>query len=113
MQMTQAGKFPHRGSIYNPPNPNAAPRNSVNEPTGPAVLLAERWIGIEPVSGDEIIAGNEVTGIATHKIGLYYLAGITPASWIVCKGRTFEVVSVQNLEEKNYELLLFCKERQG
>jgi len=75
--------------------------------------VAEVWAAVEPLQGDEKLAAAYIQAETTHKVTIRYLAGITPANRLLFDGRTLEIESVRNLEERNRELVLMCKEKVG
>jgi SPP1 family predicted phage head-tail adaptor len=75
--------------------------------------VAEVWAAVEPLQGDEKLAAAYIQAETTHKVTIRYLAGITPANRLLFDGRTLEIESVRNLEERNRELQLMCKEKVG
>lgn len=75
--------------------------------------VADVWAAIEPLQGDEKLAAAYIQAETTHKVTIRYLAGITPANRLLFDGRTLEIESVRNLEERNRELVLMCKEKVG
>jgi len=75
--------------------------------------VAEVWAAVEPLQGDEKLAAAYIQAETTHKVTIRYLAGITPANRLLFDGRTLEIESVRNLEERSRELVLMCKEKVG
>jgi len=75
--------------------------------------VADVWAAVEPLQGDEKLAAAYIQAETTHKVTIRYLAGITPANRLLFDGRTLEIESVRNLEERNRELVLMCKEKVG
>lgn len=65
---------------------------------------------IEPISGREYFAAQSTQAEVTHRITMRYLAGITPKMRIVYGTRIFEILSVINVQERNRELQLMCRE---
>jgi head-tail adaptor len=72
------------------------------------------WVGIEPATarmrGTEQIVAGTVFAQATHVLRGRYRTDITTNSQILFGTRTFDVAGVQNVEEVNTHLLLFCIE---
>ncbi|MDW7651312.1 MAG: phage head closure protein, partial [Bacillota bacterium] len=71
------------------------------------------WASIEPLSGREFFAAQQVNAEVSTKITLRYKAGIKPEMRVLFAGRVFEILSVINLEEKNIQFVLMCKEVLG
>lgn len=72
--------------------------------------MATVWASVEPLSGREYFAAQQVNAEISTKITIRYRAGIKPIMHVLCKGRIFGILSVLNTEEKNTELILMCKE---
>ena len=71
---------------------------------------ASVWASIAPVSGQETDIAGELTGVVTHKFKIRYRASVSPQNRITFDGRTFQVESVRNWQERKVYLELLCKE---
>lgn len=74
------------------------------------MTYAIMWSMIKPLRGREYHEGDKDQAVATHRITMRYIAGVTPAMRYVFEGRVFKIVSVLNVDERNNELLLECTE---
>jgi SPP1 family predicted phage head-tail adaptor len=72
--------------------------------------VAEVWARVSPVSGKEFFASAQVNAEVTTKITMRYIKGITPKMRVVFDGRSFDIVSVLDFEERGIELNLMCRE---
>lgn len=85
-----------------------------------SVNLNENWedaftarVGIFPISGREALTEDVRQGEISHRIVLRYIKGVDSKMRIKFGSRFFEIISPPvNTQEKNHELLLFCKERE-
>lgn len=68
------------------------------------------WASIEPLSGKEYFAVQQVNAEVNTKITIRYRTGIKPTMRVLFEGRVFEILSILNTEEKNIQLVLMCKE---
>jgi SPP1 family predicted phage head-tail adaptor len=68
---------------------------------------------IEPISGREYFAAQSTQADVTHRIGLRYLSGIIPKMRVKFGSRVFEILSIININERNRELQLMCRESIG
>lgn len=68
------------------------------------------WAGIEPLSGKEYFAAQQVNAEINTKIMIRYRAGVRSTMRVAFQNRLFEILSVINTEEKNQELILMCRE---
>lgn len=72
--------------------------------------LDRAWAEVKPLSGTELYKARQATAEVTHQITMRWRAGITPALRIFFNSRYFEILSAINVEERNRELQLLCKE---
>jgi SPP1 family predicted phage head-tail adaptor len=68
---------------------------------------------IEPISGREYFAAQSTQADVTHRIRLRYLSGVTPKMRVNYNSRIFDILSVININERNRELQLMCREDIG
>ena len=68
------------------------------------------WAGIKPVSGNEKYINQQIVAEVTHSIIIRYLSGVTPKMRILFGTRVFDILNVLNLDEKNVEMNLLCRE---
>jgi SPP1 family predicted phage head-tail adaptor len=65
---------------------------------------------IEPISGREYFAAQTTQADMTHRINLRYVAGVKPKMRVKFGSRIFDILSVINVNERNRELQLMCRE---
>jgi SPP1 family predicted phage head-tail adaptor len=65
---------------------------------------------IEPISGREYFAAQSTQADVTHRISLRYLEGVIPKMRVKYGLRIFDILSVINVNERNRELQLMCRE---
>jgi SPP1 family predicted phage head-tail adaptor len=70
----------------------------------------KRWASIEPITGRERIRAGQQVPEATHLIRMRYNTAVSPSDTLVKGSRTFEVMSVIDLDERNVVLECMCKE---
>lgn len=68
------------------------------------------WAGIEPLSGREYFAAQQINSEISVRITIRHLSGITAEARVVFDSRIFEVLSVINPEERCESLILMCRE---
>ena len=73
--------------------------------------VTDLWGSIEPLSGREGLAANQLYATATHQIRIRYRAGVVPKMRFTKGGREFEIDAVLNSDERNRELVCLCTER--
>jgi len=67
---------------------------------------------ITTLEGKKLDLARQVIASATHEIRIRYLEGVTPECDITFGDRVFEIGSVNNRNEVNFEMVLTCIERQ-
>lgn len=65
---------------------------------------------IEPLNGRERFEAQQIIPDVTHTVIMRYQADVTPKHRVRFNGRTFNIMSVLNIDERNRELQLLCKE---
>jgi len=65
---------------------------------------------IEPISGREYFSAQTTQADVTHRINLRYVAGVKPKMRVKYGSRIFDILSVSNVDERNRELQLMCRE---
>lgn len=68
------------------------------------------WASIEPLSGKEYFAAQQVNAEINTKITIRYRAGVQSTMRLAFQNRQFDILSVINTEEKKLELILMCRE---
>lgn len=86
-------------------------RDPSNKPIVDWVVFKKARAEIDPLRGREYLAGKQVLAEVTHRVSIRYIKGIKPTMRVRYKDRLFEIESVLNPYEKNYELQLMCKEQ--
>jgi SPP1 family predicted phage head-tail adaptor len=84
-------------------------RNSLGETTLEWATFAERWASVEGVTAREALGLGQLEVSITHRVRLRYVTGLTQQMRLQWRGRTLEVVSL--LEHNNRsEHELICQE---
>ena len=65
---------------------------------------------VEPLEGRELIQAMQTVGQRPHRFTMRYRTGMTGAKTIIYDGRTFDIKSVADPEEKHRELQLMTDE---
>lgn len=73
--------------------------------------VADVWGAIEPLSGREGFAANQMYASATHRIRIRYRSGVVPKMRFTKGSRVFEIDAVLNVDERNRELACLVTER--
>jgi SPP1 family predicted phage head-tail adaptor len=90
-------------------------RNELNQPIMDWVTFATVRGEVDPLRGREYLASRQVQAELTHRVSFRYIKGFKPTmrvAWGEGDGaRIFEIESVINPMEQNYEIQLMCKEK--
>lgn len=102
----RAGQLRHRVTIQQ--------RTDADDGAGGLTItwtpLTVLWASVAPQTGRETIAARQVTPAMTHLVRLRYYAGLTTKHRVVLDGRALDILAIQNVEERNRELVLSCQE---
>lgn len=104
----ESGKLRHRVIIEKRTTPET--QGDLGEPTTTWVTHLAVYAQINPLQGREFYDAQRINPELTHNILIRYREGITPDMRISFGTRTFEIISIVNVEERNRELRLVCKE---
>lgn len=87
--------------------------NSVGEPVESFSTVSNGtvWASIEPISGREYQAVQQIAAETTHKVTIRYLSGITPKYRVLYGSRVFDILAVRDVEERGRVTELLCRER--
>jgi len=71
--------------------------------------LATVWGVLEPVTGNEQFEAGNLEQVNQYRVEMWYRSDVTTEERISYLGRTFEIESVVNVDERNRKLVLRCK----
>jgi SPP1 family predicted phage head-tail adaptor len=107
----QAGKLKKRLTIQSLPDvPERNSDGSEKVDDSQWQDLATVWASVEPISGKEFFAAQEIVAEITHRIRLRYYAGLTPKMRLKLNDRIFDMQRILNVEERNRELEILARE---
>lgn len=72
--------------------------------------VTEVWASIKPVSGDEKVLAEAVTGHVSHLVVIRRRDGVKPAMRLRIADRILAIVSVLDLDERRRWLVCRCRE---
>lgn len=84
-------------------------RNAIGETVLSWSTFAERWASVEGVSAREALTAGQNEISITHKVQMRYLAGLTQRMRILWRGRTLEIVSLLEHDNRSRHELI-CQE---
>jgi SPP1 family predicted phage head-tail adaptor len=72
--------------------------------------VADVWASIQPITGDERLRTDAVTGRVTHKVWIRYRADVLPDMRFVAGARILDIVAVLDGSRRD-RLQCLCEER--
>ncbi len=86
-------------------------RDTYGQSTVTTATVADFYVSIQPLRGQERILSMQVQPEATHKLRMVYDSRVSAESRLAFGSRTFEVMGPPiNVDERGRELELTCKE---
>lgn len=101
------GKYRHRVSVQSMTDSSA---DDYNQTTQTAVTISTRWASEKPLTGKALEYGKQIHELVTHEIRMRYFPNLNPDNKLVFGSRTFEILSVINVDERNEEMIVMCVE---
>lgn len=71
----------------------------------------EMWAAINSVSGETVFDGTNTERVVTHHVYIRFLAGVTAEDWVLFNDERLDVLTVENLDNRNDFMLLKCTNR--
>ena len=91
--------------------PTGTVRKTDGTYTKPTASAALRWrVAIRQLRGQERFEAQQIQADATHEVKGRYYPGLTTKHTLQFGARTFNIVSVNNVEEANINHVLQCRE---
>lgn len=107
----RAGQLRHYCTFITPGETRGAGGNIEYDYLDGAEQSIDAYAEITPVAGREVLEASATQAEITHEVKLRFVTGITSKTRVIHEGRTFEGVSVRNVQERDRELILSCTER--
>lgn len=73
--------------------------------------LATVWAKVTTTRGSQLFDGVEISDPFTHQIEIRYRDDVDAEKWIDFKGNRYDIVDVQDYDERHDFLLLLCKKK--
>lgn len=103
----RAGKLRHKVRIEKP----LATLDSSRQPVDAWVKVVDVWAAVEPLSGRELIVAQQQQPDVTHRVRMRHRDDVTAKMRVQHDSRNLFIESVMNVEERDRELHLMCRER--
>lgn len=69
------------------------------------------WAALQTIKGEDIFDGTNVVGTATHNFFIRAIRTLTAETWLEYNGEYYDVLDIQNYEERNQFMVLRCSVR--
>lgn len=69
------------------------------------------WAALQTIKGEDIFDGTNVIGTATHNFFVRAISTLTAETWLEYNGEYYDVLDIQNYEERNLFMVLRCSVR--
>ena len=104
----RAGELRHRVTIQRQLVPG---KDDLNADIIEWADIATVWAAVEPLTGREYFAAQQVNAEITVRVRIRYLAGVNSSMRVKFGARYFYIEAPPiNINERNRELVLMCKE---
>ena len=102
----ETGRLRHQISIQQ----NTATVDAAGQPGVDWQTIRQPWAEVKPVVGGENFNGSQILAGVTHLVTIRYQSGISPTMRVLYGSRILHIESVLNIDERNRETRLQCKE---
>jgi SPP1 family predicted phage head-tail adaptor len=85
-------------------------QNDYGEKIRDYTTYATVWAEIKPLQGKELEHAQQISAETDFRIRIRYHSAVASEHRVVYGERVFEITAVKNIEERNKELILMCKE---
>jgi SPP1 family predicted phage head-tail adaptor len=103
--MIQAGKLRERVTVQQA----TENRNRLGESISTWSTFAEVWASVQGVSAREFLLAGQQQVEISHRVRMRYLTGLTPQMRLSWRGRTLEIISILEHENRSVHELI-CQE---
>ena len=103
-----AGKLRHRLELYSP----SASQDAYGESDLTYSKYATVWGSVQPLKGREMLHARAINAESDVQVRIRYNSSIAVTHKIKFDSRWLEVVFIANVDERNKEQLILCKEVQ-
>lgn len=85
-------------------------RNGYGEAVKTWSTVTTVWASVEPLRGRELFDAEQVQSEISHRVRVRYSGSVTPQNRLLFGSRVLEIQAVINVNERNREMQLMCKE---
>jgi len=81
---------------------------SAGSDTSSGLTSGDVWAMIQTLSGATVFDTTNTERAVTHKITTRFLSGVTAESWVLFESNRYDVVTVENLDERSEFMVMRC-----
>ncbi len=86
--------------------------NASGEPIPTPSIWGKPFYGsLDMATGHELPFAKTDVATATYKIKTYYFSGLLPTDLLLLNGRTFSINAIDNVENRNRQLMIYVTEQ--
>ena len=104
--MKNAHRRRHLVEIHNPTETQVAS----GEVKLAFTVASQEWAAVEPLRSDELLAAGQMDAVATYRVFMRYNPDLTHRSRIKHRDRMLEVVAIVNVDDRDIDHELLCRE---
>lgn len=105
--MIAAGKLRHRIAFV---REEMTGQDASGAPQRSDKVHARVWAELKQLSGTELVQAQQKKPNSTHRVTTRYVANVTADLRILHGERTLHIENVDNVDERNIELVILCRE---
>ena len=102
------GKLRHRITLQD----YVSSKNSFGEESKVWSDFAEVSASVEPLSGKELFAAQQLHAETTTQIIIRYIEGLNTKMRVIFKSKEYDILHISNKGERNVAMYLLCKEHE-
>lgn len=102
----RAGKLRHRVEIHRP----TETRDVIGGVTRTFAKINTRWAAVMPTAGRELTHAGVIRADVTHEVRMRHFDDLDRTDRLVHDGRTLQIESILNPDERRVEMVCLCKE---
>jgi len=106
--MVDFSKLRHRIEIQ---SPNVETENSMGEKIVGWGVWANLFAFVEPLRGREYAESQKLRAETTYRVTIRYIDGLIPAMRILYNGKTLEIMSILDIDERHEQMQIIAFER--
>ena len=104
----QIGRLRHK--VLNQADSGSRDAHNQVTPSWSTISDGTVWANVEPLNGRSLVEAQSIETEVTHRVTIRYLSTVSAKHRIVHDSRNLQIISVINVDERDWILQLMCKE---